>query len=129
MLPEYSNESFELRCYPCHGGFSVSISAPIGSSYSIEYYAIGGGGYHESGVISGTISSRPEVVGRAATVPIIEVGAISISLSPVAGASARSAISETRTASILDRRTVPQGEVETICSNEGDSVRLWYRTK
>jgi hypothetical protein len=76
-------ERFELRCYPCEGGFAISLSAPIGASYWLEYYALGAGGYQETGEITGTISSRPEILHRAVDVTVIEVAVISMTLGAI----------------------------------------------
>jgi hypothetical protein len=129
MRPDRVPERLELRCYPCEGGFEIWLSAPIGSSYWIEYCALGGGGYQESGEITGTISSWPELVRRAVGVPVIEVAITSMSLGAAVGAWPRPASTGWRALTPLERRPVPQAEVQTAHSGEGNSELPEARTK
>lgn len=62
MDAENSGSSILIECRPSEDGFLVSIGAPIGQYYMFEYHMIGSGGYQESGRVSGTIASRPEIV-------------------------------------------------------------------
>jgi hypothetical protein len=62
MDAENSGSSILIECRPSEDGFTVWIGAPIGQYYMFEYHVVGSGGYQESGRVSGTISSRPEIV-------------------------------------------------------------------
>jgi hypothetical protein len=99
----------EVHCYPSQGGFTISVVATPGLRYRLEYYLIGAGGYQESGEISGVIASPKEVIFQPVSVPVVEIGVVSLSLDetitspPRPGRNQRAA---------PDRRCVPLAEVE-----------------
>lgn len=86
----------------------MSIDVAPGTRYWIEYYALGSGGYQESGEISGTVTAPPEIVRQPVRVPVIEAGIISLSLGTE---KARAPRMEHRQPAAHERRAVPLGEI------------------
>ena len=110
----------EIRCHPCDGGFEVTIFAAPGLSFWLEYYVLGGGGYRESGEITGRITAEPETILRRVAVPVIEVGIAGFSLGPPRQLRARAL--ESRKPTALDRRPVPDGAIENLPGEVGDGA-------
>jgi hypothetical protein len=104
--------SMDIRCYPSEGGFSISISAPIGLRYWVEYYLLGACGYQESGEVSGVVESTPQIVRCRVSVPVVEAGIVSMSLDGTQPP--RRATAGTSRRTVLDRRSVPQEEISVI---------------
>jgi hypothetical protein len=102
----------ELRCYPCEGGFSISITATVGLRYWLEYYLIGAGGYQESGEISGVVTSRPEVVRQSVSVTVVEIGIVSMTLGEAV--TSRPSSGRSHRLPVPDQRRVPVEKVEII---------------
>jgi hypothetical protein len=100
----------ELRCQPTEGGFSITLQAPVGTRWWLEYYLTGSGGYQESGELSGTMAAPTETVRRAVRVAVIEVGVISLSLDGPSRPRNRPARLEGHAPVI---RPVPLADVET----------------
>jgi hypothetical protein len=120
MADDSKAKPIELRCHPCEGGFEVSIFAAPGLSFWLEYYVLGGGGYRESGEITGRITGEPETIFRRVAVPVIEVGIAGFSLGPPRQLRARSLDSRKPTA--LDRRPIPDGAIEILAGEAGDEA-------
>ena len=110
MATDRDLQPFEIRCYPCEGGFAIWIDAPVGASYWIEYYVLGAGGYRESGEVSGAIALRPEILRRPVGAPVIEAGVVAMSFGKARDLRARQL--DGRRPSPLDRRPIPDGDVE-----------------
>ena len=108
----------EIRCHPCDGGFEVTILAAPGLGFWLEYYVLGGGGYRESGEITGRITAEPETILRRVAVPVIEVGITAFSLGEPRRLRARAPDSRKPTA--LDRRPIPDGAVELLPGGKGE---------
>src|SRR5579859_1511790 len=102
--------SMDIRCYPSEEGFSISINAPIGLKYWVEYYLLGACGYQESGEVSGVVESTPQIVRCRVGVPVVEAGIVSMSLDGMP----RRATAGTGRRTVLDRRSVPQEEVSVV---------------
>jgi hypothetical protein len=117
MANDPAAQGVEIRCYPSEGGFSIWIEAAVGTGYWIEYYVLGAGGYRESGEVTGAIAMRPEILRRPVAVPVIEAGVIAMSFGKPRDLRARQL--ESRRPSVLDRRPIPDGEVEVGAKDEG----------
>lgn len=120
MADDSKAKPIEFRCHPCEDGFEVSIFAAPGLSFWLEYYVLGGGGYRESGEITGRIAAAPETIFRRVAVPVIEVGIAGFSLGPPRQLRARTP--ERRKPTALDRRPVPDGAVEMLPGEAGDEA-------
>jgi hypothetical protein len=116
---ERDGSTIALRCNPCDGGFAVTMVATIGTNYLIEYHLLGSGGYQESGEISGTISSQPETIHQSVHVPVIAIGATSVSFGRRDHIAFGSTTSRHGGVQFAERRSVPHGAVEVMANESG----------
>src|SRR5574341_1727416 len=73
-------EVSSFRCSTTADGFEIAISGPVGAAFWLEYFVSAAGGYQETGEISGTITSDPEVVRHPVCAPVIAAAVIAMSI-------------------------------------------------